>query len=604
LPGSGGLGVLKIAIGGKAKLVVPVSVVLVFLFIAIFFFLSAIATYAGRLAAIPGFGGGCGTTTCQGAFETSKLSQYEAASGEDPGPNWAMSSEGKDYATSKLGVSESDIKQYSKANVKNMIRAEIAQQFSTLSDKHGSEVQQAQRAILSYQEHESSSFQLFTADGKPSYSSGVTLNIMSLTKDKFEGSACKKGDTVYCKNKRIAASYDIHYAIYLGVQEMMSTFSAQGGSKTGLERWKYVIGYVFLPSDPARYWSDSRSGVAKKAWDSYSTEIAYSCGSSGSAGGSVGGSVKVPEGASTEWHENIATTQFAGCGKDGKCADNKDSCGSASGLRTDCKAKTQMFAALPYSTAKLCKGKLENCAHIEVKSGSKSVVLAVVDVGPCNINDPDYVMGTAKPLTVLGTHGSCPSGSNHGLDISPTAIEALGGKGEITASWRFTTSPISGESNYWNDEDCYTTDDGTGGMPLQIARGEINNDDYKRYNGHYRAWCADFVSWVYKKAGYGVPIMGAPNAVRDYFKKHSDKFIWVDKPSSNQIRPGDVVLFWNNPGSNSGTHIGIVESVNGDTVHTIEGNTGRARFGTSRVTRQTRKLSDRSPYIQGVGRAK
>ena len=167
----------------------------------------------------------------------------------------------------------------------------------------------------------------------------------------------------------------------------------------------------------------------------------------------------------------------------------------------------------------------------------------------------------------------------------------------VTKFFNLITSSCPTLSSFNN----YAIVGGGSGNALAVATGEINNDDYKRYNGHYRAWCADFVTWVYKQAGFNVPQIAAPKGVRDYFRKN---MVWVDNPSASQIQPGDIVYFDNNPGSNSGTHIGIVESVSGNTVNTIEGNTGRARFGKSRVLRQTRNISDTEPRIAGIGRGK
>ena len=213
-----------------------------------------------------------GSGFCQDAFDRSKLTLYEATKGQaDPGPDWAMGNEGKQYAINTLGIPESVMKQSKKSEVEDMIRAEIVSQFNDLGNEHRSSVEQAQRAILSYQEHESSAFQLFDSNGRPSYSSGVTLNILSLTKDKFTGGG---------KNKRAAASYDIKYAIYLGVKEHMDTFANEAKGE-GVDRWRYTIGRVFLPADPNCYWNGGRDvcrhTVAQQAWDRYANEVAYVC---------------------------------------------------------------------------------------------------------------------------------------------------------------------------------------------------------------------------------------------------------------------------------------------------------------------------------------
>jgi len=208
---------------------------------------------------------GCG-------FDTSKLTLYEnKSSGSDPGAKYAQSTEAKQYAISTLGINSADIKQYDKSAVEDMIRAEIARQWPAVANKHGATQEQAQQAILSYQEHEDSRFQLIDSDGKPSYtfskkSDSAVTNILSLSNDKF-----------HSKNQRIAGSYDIKYAIYMGVKEHMSAFQNSKVSGEGEQRWKNTISHVFTPADPERYWTDSRSNVAKSAWNNYSGEVAYVC---------------------------------------------------------------------------------------------------------------------------------------------------------------------------------------------------------------------------------------------------------------------------------------------------------------------------------------
>lgn len=217
---------------------------------------------------------GCG-------FDISKLTLYEdKSSGSDPGAEYSQKVEARQYAIETLGIDASQIKQFPKSEVENMIRAEIARQWAEVSNKHGATQEQAQRAILSYQEHEDSRFQLigpngtpsytFASENSPSYTFGVgrpaVTNLLSLSNDKFNS-----------KNKRIAGSYDIKYTIYLGIRENMGAFQSSRVSGEGEQRWKNAIGYVFLPSNPQRYWTDSRSGVANKAWENYSGETAYVC---------------------------------------------------------------------------------------------------------------------------------------------------------------------------------------------------------------------------------------------------------------------------------------------------------------------------------------
>ncbi len=170
-------------------------------------------------------------------------------------------------------------------------------------------------------------------------------------------------------------------------------------------------------------------------------------GSMCSVNGSIGGTGRIPDGANTDWKTNIHTNTFASCNHTtGQCADNtgkyQDRCdGGSSGFKTDCSAPTQMFAAVPYPLAQLCKAggspNLANCARIEVLNpkNNRSVVLAILDTGPFNTNDKDYVLGTSPPRS-----------SNAGLDISEDAMRVLIGSADSghNFNWRFTTAPITG----------------------------------------------------------------------------------------------------------------------------------------------------------------
>ena len=121
---------------------------------------------------------------------------------------------------------------------------------------------------------------------------------------------------------------------------------------------------------------------------------------------------------------------------------------------------------------------------------------------------------------------------------------------------------------------------GGGGGMVSIARGEggqaeqppgSNNSpriaEYRRAvagNPGPGPWCAYFVSWVAKKAG--MPIgpngggFGSVDAVWAWAKGAGRTVA----AGSGRPRPGDLIV-WDE-------HIGIVESVSGDTIRTIEGN--------------------------------
>ena len=114
------------------------------------------------------------------------------------------------------------------------------------------------------------------------------------------------------------------------------------------------------------------------------------------------------------------------------------------------------------------------------------------------------------------------------------------------------------------------------------------------FNNH-PAWCAIFVSWCANECGFieegVIPLFaGCDNGVA-WFREHDE---WKDRdyvPS-----PGDIIFFdWLYNGyTNTADHVGIVERVDGDTVYTIEGNSGDA------VKEQTYTVGQRCILGYGV----
>ena len=122
----------------------------------------------------------------------------------------------------------------------------------------------------------------------------------------------------------------------------------------------------------------------------------------------------------------------------------------------------------------------------------------------------------------------------------------------------------------------------------QIGNKEFNPQVLQYTEGNNEDWCADFVSWVFNKAGYpfvtaagpgrsswritlvNARVAGYPN-LRDYFIKNG---AYKTKESLYVPAPGDVVIF-----SRQGrSHTGIVSRVdqpankNEKWIYTIEGN--------------------------------
>ncbi|WP_280267268.1 CHAP domain-containing protein [Nocardia wallacei] len=102
-----------------------------------------------------------------------------------------------------------------------------------------------------------------------------------------------------------------------------------------------------------------------------------------------------------------------------------------------------------------------------------------------------------------------------------------------------------------------------------VEKGE-DNVPGKEYDIN-AAWCASFATWAWKKAGYQV----------DWSNKNYVPAIWADAQQLGwdkkivEAKPGDMIIFdWNGDGRQD--HVGIVESVNGNKITTIEGNSSDA----------------------------
>jgi len=113
------------------------------------------------------------------------------------------------------------------------------------------------------------------------------------------------------------------------------------------------------------------------------------------------------------------------------------------------------------------------------------------------------------------------------------------------------------------------------GTMIEIAESQIGNiggEIYWRWYGFSSrvAWCACFVSWVADQAGFidvGImPKFSSTSAGEQWFRGRGQ---WQGRGYTPS--PGDIIFFdWDGDGAPD--HVGIVERVEGGTVHTIEGN--------------------------------
>jgi len=150
---------------------------------------------------------------------------------------------------------------------------------------------------------------------------------------------------------------------------------------------------------------------------------------------------------------------------------------------------------------------------------------------------------------------------------------------------------------------------------VQTAESQLGNVEYNpqvmQYTeGNAESWCADFVSWVFKQAGYAfyanpapgrsswrIPLVNAeiagyPN-LRSYFIKNG---VYKTKESKYIPGPGDVVIFSRQGRSHTGIVVRVDQPANKNEkwIYTIEGNTD-----TNDVARRSYPISDGT--IDGYG---
>jgi hypothetical protein len=122
---------------------------------------------------------------------------------------------------------------------------------------------------------------------------------------------------------------------------------------------------------------------------------------------------------------------------------------------------------------------------------------------------------------------------------------------------------------------------------LGYHEGAGNQNKY----GPTGPWCSNFATWVWQKSGVDIGILPFTGDVYHWGQEHG---LAYGKHNLDAAKPGDVLLFGTGPDSpTTSTHIGVVESVHGDKVTLIEGNSS------DRVQRVTHTLSS-STFYGGV----
>lgn len=109
---------------------------------------------------------------------------------------------------------------------------------------------------------------------------------------------------------------------------------------------------------------------------------------------------------------------------------------------------------------------------------------------------------------------------------------------------------------------------------VDIAQKEVGtgeqppgSNNVPKYGATGFFWCSVFVTWVWQQAGVKIPELPYSGDVGEWAQKNT-------KFKRNNPQPGDAILYGR--GFNDMEHIGIVTSVRGNKITTIEGNVSNA----------------------------
>ena len=182
-------------------------------------------------------------------------------------------------------------------------------------------------------------------------------------------------------------------------------------------------------------------------------------------------------------------------------------------------------------------------------------------------------------------------GYNYGNGYISWALEKFGGYSEANAL-QFSQEQVAahGWSGYGDPEYVphvmrYYSGGGWfaglfgNGQLVTIAKSQLGNEGGEKFWSWWgfterQEWCACFVSWCADQAGL-IQKEAVPK-----FSVCTDGVAWFQAKGKWQSggsvpTPGTIIFFdWDHDGASD--HVGIVESCDGTTVHTIEGNSGDA----------------------------
>lgn len=157
-----------------------------------------------------------------------------------------------------------------------------------------------------------------------------------------------------------------------------------------------------------------------------------------------------------------------------------------------------------------------------------------------------------------------------------------------------TTSSSDSSSNSSSSSGSTVTAAGDASAFLQVAANEVGyketGDNYTKYGGwigqQNQPWCASFVSWCGDQAGLDKSVIPHSALAQDFTDHYSVH------PDPTEAAPGDIITFDTNH-NNYADHVGIVESNDGSTIYTIEGNYN------DQVAKVSRPMSNKADYTIG-----
>ena len=119
---------------------------------------------------------------------------------------------------------------------------------------------------------------------------------------------------------------------------------------------------------------------------------------------------------------------------------------------------------------------------------------------------------------------------------------------------------------------------------LENPAGSNRQKYGEAYGMNGQPWCVMFVWWVFREAGFNLRKTASCTDLSNAYKAAGQ---WV----TSGYKPGDIVMFDFTGNRSKTEHCGIVEKVNGNTLITIEGNTGTASNANGgAVMRRTRDV--------------